>query len=79
MYIRTLLTSGNKVYVIMGNYGTGGTGSNGGTTTTIDNGHVTVPVCVWKVMLLSLMAIMISAVLPHPHGYDLLSNVSVTV
>jgi hypothetical protein len=28
MYTRSLVT-GNEVYVIMGNYGTGGTGSNG--------------------------------------------------
>lgn len=51
MYIRTLVTAGNEVYVIMGNYGTGGTGSNGGTTTTIDNGHITVPARVWKVIV----------------------------
>jgi endonuclease G len=34
----------------MGSYGTGGTGSNG-TVNTIDNGHVTVPNRVWKVIV----------------------------
>ena len=51
MYTRSLVTAGNEVYVIMGNYGTGGTGSNGGITTTIDDGHVTVPSNVWKVIV----------------------------
>jgi endonuclease G len=49
-YIRSLVTAGNEVYVIMGSYGTGGTGSNG-TVNTIDNGHVTVPNHVWKVVV----------------------------
>jgi endonuclease G len=49
-YIRTLITAGNEVYVIMGSYGTGGTGSNG-TVNTIDNGHVTVPNRVWKIVV----------------------------
>ena len=49
-YIRSLVTAGNEVYVIMGSYGTGGTGSNG-TVNTIDNGHVTVPNRVWKVVV----------------------------
>lgn len=51
-YIRTLIAAGNEAYIIMGNYGTGGTGSNGGTTTTIDNGRVTVPSNVWKVVVI---------------------------
>ncbi|ACU60099.1 DNA/RNA non-specific endonuclease [Chitinophaga pinensis] len=51
IYIRSLVTAGNEVYIIMGNYGTGGTGSNGGTSTSIDNGHVTVPSNVWKVII----------------------------
>ena len=50
-YIRTLITAGNEVYVIMGSYGIGGSGSNGGTTNTIDNGHVTVPSNVWKIVV----------------------------
>lgn len=49
-YTRSLVTAGNEVYVIMGSYGTGGTGSNG-TVNTIDNGHVTVPNRVWKVVV----------------------------
>jgi endonuclease G len=49
-YVRSLVTAGNEVYVIMGSYGTGGTGSNG-TVNTVDNGHVTVPSNVWKVVV----------------------------
>jgi endonuclease G len=49
-YTRTLVSAGNEVFVIMGSYGTGGTGSNG-TVNTIDNGHVTVPNRVWKVIV----------------------------
>lgn len=49
-YIRTLVTGGNEVYIIMGCYGVGGTGSNG-TANTIDNGRVTVPNRVWKVVV----------------------------
>ncbi len=50
-YARTLVSQGNEVYILMGNYGSGGTGSNGGTTHTIDAGRVTVPSHIWKVML----------------------------
>jgi endonuclease G len=50
-YLRTLVTSGNELYIIMGGSGSGGTGSNGGTTTTIANGHVAVPSQVWKVVI----------------------------
>lgn len=49
-YLRTLVTAGNELYIIMGSYGTGGTGSNG-TMNTIDNGHVNVPAHVWKVVV----------------------------
>ncbi|MNR20692.1 Nuclease precursor [compost metagenome] len=35
----------------MGSYGTGGTGSNGGVTNTINNGNVTVPSNVWKIIV----------------------------
>jgi len=49
-YIRSLVTAGNEVYVVMGSYGTGGTGSNG-TVNTIDGGHVTVPNHIWKVVV----------------------------
>jgi endonuclease G len=49
-YTRTLVAAGNEVYVIMGNYGTGGTGSNG-TANTINNGNITVPSNIWKVIV----------------------------
>jgi len=49
-YIRTLVTAGNEVYIIMGSYGTGGTGSSG-TVNSVDNGHVNVPSNVWKVVV----------------------------
>ena len=49
-YCRTLVNQGNELYIIMGNYGAGGTGSNG-TFTTIANGKVTVPNRIWKVVL----------------------------
>ena len=47
-YLRSLVRSGDELYIVMGSYGTGGTGSKG-TATTIDGGHVTVPSHVWKV------------------------------
>ena len=49
-YCRTLVNQGNECYIIMGSYGTGGTGS-AGTKNTIDNGRVTVPNRIWKVIL----------------------------
>jgi len=49
-YGRTLVTAGNEVYVIMGSYGSGGTGSSG-TATTINGGNVVVPSNIWKVMV----------------------------
>jgi endonuclease G len=49
-YGRSLVSAGNEVYIIMGAYGTGGTGSNG-TVNTIDNGRITVPSRVWKVLV----------------------------
>jgi endonuclease G len=50
-YCRTLVGSGNELYIIAGGTGSGGTGSNGGVTTTIANGHVTVPSQTWKVII----------------------------
>jgi endonuclease G len=47
-YLREQVVAGNEVYIVMGSYGTGGTGSNGAATT-INSGHVTVPANVWKV------------------------------
>ncbi|WP_207495504.1 DNA/RNA non-specific endonuclease [Aridibaculum aurantiacum] len=49
-YSRSLVRQGNELYIIMGSYGVGGTGSNG-TRTTIDNGNVTVPSMIWKVVV----------------------------
>jgi endonuclease G, mitochondrial len=49
-YCRTLVNQGNELYIIMGQYGTGGTGSSG-TKNTIDNGRITVPNRIWKVIL----------------------------
>ncbi len=50
-YCRTLVSQGNELYIIAGGAGTGGTGSNGGVTTTIAGGHVTVPSVTWKVIV----------------------------
>lgn len=49
-YTRSLVTAGNEVYIVMGSYGTGGTGSNG-YATTVNSGNVTVPSNVWKVIV----------------------------
>jgi len=51
-YTRTFLTSGNEVYLISGAYGLGGSGRNGGTTSTLANGAIAVPSNVWKVMII---------------------------
>ena len=51
-YCRTMITSnGDEVYIIMGSYGSGGTGSSG-TATTVDGGNVVVPSNVWKVAVI---------------------------
>ena len=50
-YLRTQMVAGNEVYIIMGSYGIGGTGSKGAATT-VDNGKVTVPAHVWKVAVI---------------------------
>ncbi len=49
-YCRTLVSQGNELYIIMGSYGSGGTGSNG-YKTTLAGGKVTVPGRIWKVIL----------------------------
>lgn len=48
--LRRLVNQGNEIYIIMGSYGTGGTGNNG-VATTVNGGNVTVPSTVWKVAL----------------------------
>ncbi|QIL74426.1 DNA/RNA non-specific endonuclease [Hymenobacter sp. HDW8] len=50
-YGRRLVDAGNEVYIIMGNYGKGGTGLNG-RAVTIDQGRITVPAHVWKVLVI---------------------------
>lgn len=49
-FSRTLLP-GNELYIVAGGVGVGGTGSNGGVTTTLANGKVTVPSYTWKVIV----------------------------
>src|ERR1700761_4372443 len=49
-YGRSLVTAGNEIYVIMGSYGSGGTGSSG-SATTINSGHVVVPSNIRKVII----------------------------
>ena len=50
-YCRSLVSSGNELYIIAGGSGSGGTGSNGGTTFTVASGHVAVPSQTWKVII----------------------------
>ena len=50
-YLRGLVQAGNEIYIISGGAGDGGSGSNGGTTLTIANGHVAVPAYTWKVAM----------------------------
>lgn len=49
-YLRGLVKNGDELYLIMGSYGSGGTGSKG-TATTVDGGHVTVPAHIWKIVV----------------------------
>ena len=49
-YGRSLVSAGNEIYVIMGSYGSGGTGSSG-SATTINSGNVVVPSNIWKVIV----------------------------
>jgi endonuclease G len=50
-YCRTLINSGNELYIMAGGYGSGGTGSNGGITYSFANGKVNVPARYWKVIV----------------------------
>jgi endonuclease G len=50
-YCRTLISAGNELYIISGAYGSGGSGSNGGTTSSINSGTITVPSNVWKIVV----------------------------
>ncbi len=50
-YCRDQVLLGNEVYIVMGSYGQGGIG-NYGYRKTIDNGRITVPSNVWKVVVI---------------------------
>ena len=49
-YCRKLVSEGNELYIIMGSYGKGGTGSNG-FKETLAGGKVVVPNRIWKVIV----------------------------
>jgi len=49
-YCRELLEQGNELYIIAGNYGKGGVGENG-YANTIEDGNITVPQSLWKVIV----------------------------
>ncbi|RYG51067.1 MAG: DNA/RNA non-specific endonuclease, partial [Chitinophagaceae bacterium] len=49
-YCRDLVVGGNELYITAGGFGEGGTG-NSGYATTIDNGRITVPATLWKVIV----------------------------
>jgi endonuclease G len=49
-YGRSLVTAGDEIYVVMGSYGSGGTGSSG-SATTVNGGKVVVPSNIWKVIV----------------------------
>lgn len=48
--LRRLVNLGNELYIIMGNYGVGGTGNNG-FASFIDGGRITVPSNIWKIAI----------------------------
>ena len=50
-YGRSQIQRGQEIYVMMGSYGRGGTGSSG-FAETLDQGRVTVPARIWKVMVI---------------------------
>ncbi len=50
-YGRAQVQRGQEIYLIMGSYGRGGTGKNG-FAETLDQGRVTVPARIWKVMVI---------------------------
>ena len=49
-YTRSQVEKGQEAYVIMGSYGRGGTGKNG-PASTLDQGRVSVPARIWKVVV----------------------------
>lgn len=50
-YCRSLAEQGNELYIIMGSYGSGGTGS-AGIRSSLANGKITVPARIWKVVVI---------------------------
>ncbi|MBF9220590.1 DNA/RNA non-specific endonuclease [Hymenobacter ruricola] len=50
-YGRAQVQRGQEIYVVMGSYGRGGTGANG-FAQTLDQGRVTVPARIWKVLVI---------------------------
>ena len=50
-YGRSQIQRGQEIYVVMGSYGRGGTGKNG-YAETLDEGRITVPARIWKVMVI---------------------------
>jgi endonuclease G, mitochondrial len=66
-YCRTLISSGNELYIIAGSYGSGGSGSLGGTTYSIGpSGRISIPAHYWK------------AILVLPNGINDVSRVDTT-
>ena len=51
-YCRKVADAGNELFIVAGVYGSGGTGSNGGTTKSIASGEITVPAYTWKVIVI---------------------------
>ena len=51
-FARDVMGEGNELYILAGGYGEGGTGSLGGTTTSIASGSIAVPARYWKVLLI---------------------------
>ncbi len=49
-YTRSQVEKGQEAYVVMGSYGRGGTGKNG-LASTLDQGRVSVPAHIWKVVV----------------------------
>lgn len=50
-YARRLAADSMELYILCGGYGNGGSGSNGGLTTSIAGGNIAVPARYWKVLV----------------------------
>jgi len=50
LYCKTLVDAGNELYIYSGAYGEGGTGTNG-FASSIDNGRISVPAYLWKMIV----------------------------